>query len=428
MSDPLDEKIDAALSSLSSIDDPVKVAEILGVVKTGYEIQKTKAERLKAEEDTRKTAIDGQLAAKQSRGIILSAMLGPLVPFTSLLTVIATIFISNQQLRSANEQAERKYLDDKTAREQASWKDFEETLDKDSPDKLYSSSTFVSRLRTFSASGKHDAELLDITKQFMLRLSSASAFRDIWKITFKEANNENIDQVVELARGVRRDYDSLISECKSASDVSKFDATNDRWIAYMGGCSPTITDEEVAKKYNDASELKRIQTLRQKRNDNSSLQYFLSTEISGFLQKVSNKQSRPKNIDISGIYILAAHLENVDFSQINLTGTAFSVSSLEGAILTPKGVTFDFRSTAWWNVEIIDQEMLKQAIASAYPIDTSNLPALFNIPKEYSVSEAEYRAKIAKLCTKNMNICLPECLRFGSRSSINDPKCDPKNN
>src|SRR5439155_26579950 len=121
----------------------------------------------------------------------------------------------------------------------------------------------------------------------------------------------------------------------------------DPWNAYIGGCSPTITDEEVAKKYNDASELKRIQTLRQKRNDNSSLQYFLSTEISGFLQKVSNKQSRPKNIDISGIYILAAHLENVDFSQINLTGTAFSVSSLEGAILTPKGVTFDFRSTAW---------------------------------------------------------------------------------
>jgi hypothetical protein len=423
MSDPLDEKINTALSSLNSVNDPAKLAEVLGIVKTGYEIQKTKADTLKVEEDTRKTAIDGRLAAKQSWGAILT----PLVPLASVLTVFATIFINNQQLRSANEQAERKYLDDKTAREQANWKEFEDALDKDTPDKLYSSSTFVSRLRIFSTGGKHDAELLDITKQFMLRLSSASAFKDIWKITFKEANSENIDQVVELARGIRRDYDSLISECKSANVANKFDPTDDRWIEYMGSCSPTITDDEVTKKYSDASELKRVKTLRQKENDNSSLQYFLSTEISNFLQKESNKQTGSKNIDVSGIYFLAAHLENVDFSQINLTGTAISVSSLENAILAPKGVTFDFRNSDWWNVEKIDQEILKQAIASAYPIDSSN-PALFNIPKEYSVSEDEYRAKIAKLCTKNMKICLPECLRFGSRASIGDPKCDPKNN
>jgi hypothetical protein len=336
MPDPLEEKIDNALSSLNSVDDPAQLAEILGIVKTGYEIQKTKADRLKVEEDTRKTAIDGQLAAKQSWGTLLSAILGPLVPLASLLTVFATIYISNQQLRSANEQAQIKYLDDKTAREQANWKEFEDALDKDTPDKLYSSSTFVSRLRTFSTGGKHDAELLDITKQFMLRLSSASAFKDIWKITFKQANGENIDQVVELARGIRRDYDSVISECKSTSDANKFDPTNDHWIEGMGSCSPTITDDDIVKRYSDASERRRVQTLRQKENDNASLQYFLSTEISNFLQKESNKKAGSKNIDVSSIYFLAAHLENVDFSQINLTGTAFSFSSLENAILTPK--------------------------------------------------------------------------------------------
>src|SRR5271165_3245796 len=107
MSDPLEEKIDHALSSLSSVDDPAKLAEILGIVKTGYEIQKTKADRLKIEEDTRKTAIDGRLAAKQSRNAVLSVLLGLLVPLASLLTVVATISINSQQLKSANEQAER---------------------------------------------------------------------------------------------------------------------------------------------------------------------------------------------------------------------------------------------------------------------------------------------------------------------------------
>jgi len=194
--DQVDEIIYSVFERLRDSRDVDDIEKALNLAKTNSEIKKMRAEGAKAEADARKAALDARLSEKQMRHALLGAMFAPLVPLASLLTVIVTLFVSSEQMRSSSQLALQKLSEDKVVREEASWRAFEEELDKSQPDKLYSSPTFLSRLRTFAASGTHDQQMQDITRQFMIGLTSDYAFQAIWKIHFKD-RSINIDQVVE---------------------------------------------------------------------------------------------------------------------------------------------------------------------------------------------------------------------------------------
>ncbi len=358
--DQVDEIIYSVFERLRDSRDVDDIEKALNLAKTNSEIKKMRAEGAKAEADARKAALDARLSEKQMRHALLGAMFAPLVPLASLLTVIVTLFVSSEQMRSSSQLALQKLSEDKVVREEASWRAFEEELDKSQPDKLYSSPTFLSRLRTFAASGTHDQQMQDITRQFMIGLTSDYAFQAIWKIHLKNSI------------------------------------------------------EELTNSISDPSVLKITLLLKDSIWSVSSTLVFISQEIAGYLHSSSNGTQGPKEIDLSNINLQFSDLDNVDFSKIDLRQTSVIASTLRGAILKPKaGDPYDFRGSTWWDASEIDQKIIPTLILNFYPERPEH-----TYPQSYSITKEQYAANVARLCTQKLKLCSNECLRFGSEPRL----------
>jgi hypothetical protein len=270
--------IQSLLMRLKDNTDLAEFERTLNLAKLHSEIQKLDSEKRKADEDAKKSAVDASLASKQLRHSLTSSMLAPLVPLTSLATVIVTLYIANSQTHIARDQAQQKILEDRAIREEASWKAFEDDLNKSSADALYATGTFVSRLRTFDASGNHKLQLSAINKQFMARLSSESAFKDMWKLAIKNTTEENFETVVELARGKKYQFDRIVNDCAEIK-IPPGKLPEDLFWSYLGACSPKYTQEELSKAFPDASVQRKISTLKESMSNVSSIQWFLGQEI-----------------------------------------------------------------------------------------------------------------------------------------------------
>jgi hypothetical protein len=411
--EPIDEAIKAALAKLKAGGDLAEIERTLNVVKLGSEIRKIDSERMKAEQDAKKAAIDAGLASRQVHQSLIASMLAPLVPLTSLAAVIVTVYIASQQMQVTRDQAREKSIEDRAVREQANWKAFEDDLNKSSADALYASGTFVSRLRAFDAAGTHDAPLKDITKQFMGRLTSDSAFKDIWKIAFKETNPENFDSVVELARGRKHQLDQVMADCQAIRLPAGAPSNVPSWESGYGWCSQNITAQYLTNVVPDPATLKTILGLRESVGSVNSIIWFLSTEIADFIRRTSSKAQGAKALDVSDIIFLSVNLDDVDFSRMNLAQTAISISTVKGALLTAKQMTFDFRGVPWWEADAIDQAVLSWLILNNYP-ERPNAVALSG----HKITPAQYQARIEILCTSKMPVCSKQCLKFGSQESI----------
>ena len=152
--DPITAEINSELARLLSSQSSGSVQQSLDSLKSASEIRKSNADRLKSELEAKKIAIDAHLATKHAYGSFLNAMLSPLVPLASLLTVAVSLYIGNQTVRSAQQQAQTKADEDKIEREEIRWKEFAESLEKASDaDKLYKGGTYVTRLRAYSKPG-----------------------------------------------------------------------------------------------------------------------------------------------------------------------------------------------------------------------------------------------------------------------------------
>ncbi len=414
--DQVDEIIYSVFERLRDSRDVDDIEKALNLAKTNSEIKKMRAEGAKAEADARKAALDARLSEKQMRHALLGAMFAPLVPLASLLTVIVTLFVSSEQMRSSSQLALQKLSEDKVVREEASWRAFEEELDKSQPDKLYSSPTFLSRLRTFAASGTHDQQMQDITRQFMIGLTSDYAFQAIWKIHFKD-RSINIDQVVELARAKKQQFNQMVSDCKQIKKPSNF--SDDIVWGYIGACSPKYSIEELTNSISDPSVLKITLLLKDSIWSVSSTLVFISQEIAGYLHSSSNGTQGPKEIDLSNINLQFSDLDNVDFSKIDLRQTSVIASTLRGAILKPKaGDPYDFRGSTWWDASEIDQKIIPTLILNFYPERPEH-----TYPQSYSITKEQYAANVARLCTQKLKLCSNECLRFGSEPAPSDREC-----
>ena len=414
----LGQAIESALTNLKNSADLGEVERALNVIKIQSEIQKIDTDRIKAEQDTKKVAIDASLASKQQRHALLGSMVAPLVPLASLLTVIVTLFVSNQQIHITRNQALQKAEEDKIIREEANWKAFEDDISKSEPDVLYSSGVFASRLRGFSLIERRKLQLFDITKHFMIGLSSASAFQDMWKIAFKETNANNFDDVVELARAKKQQFDRLAADCNAIRFSSSSLAEDTTW-KYLGLCSPKYSVEDLVKENLDSDTLQKVLSLKESTTHISTVQQFLGNQIADYIRVSSNKQNGVKDFDISNMSFVYANFDNVDFSKANLTQTILSTCSINGAILTPKAVTYAFPGTPWWEVDSIDQKSLPYLLTYYYP----EIPSVI-YPTDYKITREQYERKIGKLCIGDKIFCSSKCLRFGSAPSSIPPECE----
>lgn len=442
------EVLNAALAKLQAANDPADIEKAVNLLKTTAEIQKLIAEKDKVTEDTKvnlskttaeiekmvveknklaedakKVAVDASLAARQVRATQLSAIFAPLVPIASLLTVVATLLISNQQIHTSAQQALQKSEEDKAAREEASWNSFKTDLDKSSPDQLYSSATFVARLKAFYASGHHDAELGDIIKKLMLGVSSASAFKELWQIQIKSVNAGNFDSVLEVARAKKQAWDEVQTDCRQ-TPIPAGSLPEDLQWANLGACSPKYSNDDLRKAFTDPVALKSLLTLKASMLNTSGVQNFLSQKISDYLREAYNKDKGARELDLSNILFGWANLKDVDLSKADLNQTTFGSTILEGAILTPKIDTYQFGDSTWWDAEKVAPSMLPYLVYYSYPRGANAL-----LPSGYSISREKYVTNVKKLCTSNMKICSNDyCIRYGTEPVPTSPECQPQNN
>ena len=411
--------IQSLLTNLKDNTDLATLERTLNLAKLHSEIQKLDSEKRQADEDAKKSAVDASLAAKQLRHSLTSSMLAPLVPLTSLATVMVTLYIANLQTQASRDQAREKTIEDRAIREEANWRAFEDDLNKSSADALYATGTFVSRLRAFDAGGNRKLQLKDLNKQFMARLSSDAAFIDMWKIAIRDTNADNFETIVDLARGKKYQFDRITAECAGIK-IPPRTLPEDPFWSYLGACSPRYTQAELQKAFSDPSLQRTVSSLRESMNSVNSIQWFLSTEIADFLRQTSTKDKGGKPYNLSNIAFINANLDGVDFSQMNLSQTLFFSSSVNGAVLTAKSqMTFDFRGTPFWEASVIDQAILPWLITYHFPYNPTD-----QWPSGYKITLEEYSGKISKLCTGQMLACSQGCLRFGQNAvSIAAEKC-----
>jgi len=378
---------------------------------------------LKLEQDARKTSIDAQLIVNQTRNASRTALAALLVPAASFLTVVATLVAASWQIWSSNErslkEAQLARQAAKEAREEADWGAFEAILDKDTADRLYASPTFTARLRSFAIAGRYDRQLLDITKKFMIQLSSPSAFQDIWKIAFKEADDNNIDSVVEMAR-LKSDVE-IKAKCKAGSSRLNFkNMPTDPWSEW-GICSSVVTHDEVVNQIRDPKDQDEGWRLHQALANDGIFKSFLSDQIAGYLRRKSNRATGSRMLDLSNVYLLWANFDNVDFSGVNLTGATFDRASLKGSILRPKDTApaaVYFLGVPWWEAEAIDLQLLNILIVTAQPGKAL-------LPQGYDITYEEYVNKVQALCQNKLQICAKKCLRYKTMPFQNSAECQP---
>src|SRR5205085_1993119 len=201
----------------------------------------------------------------------------------ALLTVAVTVFIASQKIKLANEQALRKSSEERTLREEVNWKAFQDELDKNSPDKLYNTTSFMPRLRSFITAGNHREEMIEITKSLLSGVSSPSALLAIWSISFSTIGLQEIGRVIEVSRGQKRKLEQLERECQKVR-VTGSPLPEDRSWAWMGACSYKHSTADLERSLPDASAVDKVLELKELLKSNYAIQIFLSSRIADYMK------------------------------------------------------------------------------------------------------------------------------------------------
>jgi hypothetical protein len=413
--------IDLLLSQLKSPNSVEDAEKILAAAKTASEIRKLEAERIKAEQEAEKAKTDRQIAPRQLRYSFLGIIFGTLVPIASLGTVIVSLYNTREQTRLTLEQTIEKAEQDAAARNETRWEAFEDKLDSaKGAEVLYSSPTFVARLRQFARDSRHSDDLREISKRLMLGLeTSFPAFQDIWNLQIKDVTADSLQTAIELAKGAKSKNDQVVDDCKLITTLKPL--TGDPiWTSYFGVCSPQSSNDDI-RSVLDKSQLEQAMKLRGLRNDTASVQTLVSLKLSDYLRKNYSTRDGAADIDLSSITFVNSDLDGVNFGKANLLQAVFDRTTLNGANLATDSFTYDFRGSTWWDAAVINQTVLPWLIGNNYPYSLGEV-----LPQNYVVSLDQYKNDIERLCTSKMPICRPECLRFGAAAPPSPPECVQK--
>jgi hypothetical protein len=397
--------------------DQMDAEKLLSLFKLGAEAEKLEAEKNKATQDAAKVAIDATLAAKQLGLSYLSTLTSQLVPLAALLTVAVTFYGSYQQNKQTREAEITKLAYEEQTRQRLEWEAYKNSFDNLSADDQYKKPTFVSRLKIFIASGKYASEISDIRTPLLGDFTNKSGFLEVWSNTFKELNEDNFQQVIDVARAQKNKYNRALLECglipippNSAIPIQK------PWAA-LGPCVNSYPSELVAQAYNDKPELsKRVSVLRDQAFGQTYIMGFLSEKIGAYVKATSTAKN-PKPYDLSEINLGGVNLDGVNFSKMNLSQTKFYQSSIKGAVLSlpTNKSSYDFQGTAWWEVASIDQTVLRFLIANSYPGSAQHLYAA---PAFEAITEDRYKALVQGLCENKSGWCDKSCIKYDSSKEV----------
>jgi len=272
--------------------------------------------------------------------------------------------------------------------ETTQWRDLLSSLDKPNPD-IAQSLTVPFRLRSFANSKRYSQDARLIGAAVLSKVADFDGFRQLFNFIFADQRANDIETMIEIQGQLSSTFQKLDNSCLEKSQRFEFPKTP----AYQSVCWDAYTDKQVQDfglKIEDSD----IWEMRKAYRQLDSELGFMSLQITTALRSSLSKNRG--NIKLINPYLLGANFRNLDFSSIDLSGTAIVTTLLTHATLLP--IKFDdvsFVQSNWWDATIVDKKLLQRLIDTAFPSKSQHFSPPVTRP-----TRLEYVSAVLALCHK----------------------------
>lgn len=344
----------------------------------------------------------------------LKSLAALLVPLASLLALPVSIVVGGLQIRSTQDQARETI---KASQDQAiaqsedtQWRDFVKSVSRP-PEQIFADATIAPRLKEFEASRRYGLTAREIAITLMGRAVNKESFYQLFNYVFPRADDDNLDQAMELSRDIYSTKHSLEEECAAMYSTVK-----------VYGCAEGDNDAQVDSILHGAkdvqqSTIQRFTTLRQALLDLGYESSYLSAAFAQAIRdrlggRQAARRAPRKGLDLSNAVLMSIDLSGVDFSAANISGTVFDTVNLKGADLRArKAENVEFRGSNWWDAKAIGAQMLLEVIQYNNPMYSSDI-VLSTVPGGDEATRTRYVEKVQRLCAASGAAC-PTDIPYG---------------
>jgi Pentapeptide repeats (8 copies) len=329
---------------------------------------------LKKRKEIEKLLIDIE-NAKASLGLerfkTFAAILGPVM---AAITVLGTVYLGFAQISAKSD-----------SDEDANWRQTISSLQtgKTSGDV---SPHVATLLKPFLDSPRYRTLAIGVTIDELPRVRDVGTFETLFTSTFRDIRSENLPILLNLNRRLTDISRDLSNAAQSEDDRRKANALRDEAVL-VHGMSSTLCDP--------------IATILR------------TTDHKLLLQKFSSNQKVPARIPLDNIYFERCDFSNIDFSDADLTASAFDWVALDNANLThlDDPSKYLWAGNIWWKAKAIDGKLLQILIAQFKPY---MIPEDFG-QKDYRYREeidpAEWKSDVMRLCKAAQISCTEEQIK-----------------
>lgn len=269
-------------------------------------IVKNILESKKAYEDSQKAIVDTDNAKKPQPKEGLKLFISTIAPMITAVALIATLWFQISQGKE-NKQIQIQAEEDKAWRK---------LLEEISSPRVDGNLTLPVIIKSFNNSEKYRNQIREITSLFLGNIAEPNYFKTVFNDFVKSPSWESLPQLVTLSNILKNQF----FRAENAKDsASKF-----------------AFDEEIN---------------------------YVGQAIVNILK--SNQTSRPKTINLSGVFFRNQNLDSINFTGANISGVLFNNCSVRNTIFTDVA---EFKNsyhysvwdrTAWWRAAKIDHNLVQ---------------------------------------------------------------------
>lgn len=322
----------------------------------------------------------------------LQSLLSAMLTIISVLGLIGTSVYNIGQLQNARSQEET-----------TEWRNLLASIEKSSerPDGISDDITIPFRLRSFATSPRYRRDAQLMAAIVMSRMADPERFEQLFGFIFSQQETGDITIMAEIAREQTFSFNRVNSACVAVSNSKNYNFSD---VTMKNICWDGYTDKQ-ALDFGLNNDDKDTWKLRKEFGALGSQMFFISTKMAESLKSYKPGEN---TVPLRDLHIKHVSLENVDFGNIDISGTFFDTVKLSGAILNPKGFSgVLFAQSDWWNARTADPALLTYMITYFYPKGSEHYNTYMRRP-----SSGEYIQQVTALCGRSQLDCTNLRLNF----------------
>jgi hypothetical protein len=370
---PVSDAMTATLEELRNraIDQAAKTGTLDDIAQA-ITVAKTVAEERKSNEDL--TAARRTLRSSQIQIIIMGV-----TAIISVLGLVATSFYNIAQISATRERIET-----------TEWRDLLSSLDNPHAN-IAESLTVPFRLRSFANSARYSQDARLIAAAVISKVADINGFRQLFNFIFADQHANDLGTMTAIENQLYYSFLKNSTACEELSKHFSFPAESYRNLCWDGYTDKQVQD--FGLKIDSPDIWPDIWTMRKTYRQQAAEMTFISSQIGGALR--STPAMNRHGLKITNSYLTAADFSDVDFSQLDISGTIFNEIVLTRAVLQP--AKFDdtsFIASNWWDAAMSEKQFLRKLITTAFP---SKRQKFFPVRRP---TRLEYVSAVLALCHK----------------------------